>query len=125
MTAVLSPQQSTTWEIQGFPLPVPPQARSSSAPTASLMGSFTNLDERASGIIKFPPQPVPRPSHQPALTLRLWGHLVYYYRHHNSHSWHQNMPKRYFHVIMYNDMELSFRHIMMPRMTIMMSIIIN
>ena len=62
----------------------------------------TNLGERASGIIQFPPQPGPRPSHQPTLTLRLLAHLVYYYRYHNSHSWHHNMPKRYFHVIMYN-----------------------
>ena len=59
------------------------------------MGPRSNLDERASGIIQFPPQPGLRLSHQPALPLRLWGHLVYCYRHHNT-------PKRYFHVIMYN-----------------------
>ena len=41
-------------------------------------------------------------SHQPDIPLRLWGHLVYYYRHHNSHYWHHNMPKIYFYVIMYN-----------------------
>ena len=102
MIAVLSLQQSATWEGQGFPLPVPPQARSSSALTASLMVPYTNLDERASKIVQYPPHLGLRPSHQPALKLRLWFHLVYYYRHHNSHSWHHNMPKRYFHVIMYN-----------------------
>ena len=79
MTAILSPQQPTTWDSQGFLLPVPPQARSSSDPTASLMGTRTNLDERASGIIQFLPEPGLRPSHQPALTFRLWCHLVYYY----------------------------------------------
>ena len=108
MTAVLSPQQSTTWESQGFPLPVPPQARPSSAPTVSLMGPRTSLDERASGIIQFPPHPGTRSSHQPALTLRLWGHLFYYYRHHNSHSWHQNMPTGYFHAIMYNQTRTNY-----------------
>ena len=108
MKAVLYTQQFTTWESQDFPLPVPPQARSSSALTASLMVPPTNLDERASGIIQYPPQPGPRPSHQPALTLRLWCHLVYYDINHNSHSWHHNMPKRYFHVIMYNQTRTNY-----------------
>ena len=102
MTAVLYPQQSITWESQGFPLPVPPQAKSTGAPNACLTGSHINLEERASGIIQFPPHLGHRLSHKPALTLRLWDHLVYYYRHHNSHYWHHNMPKRYSHVIMYN-----------------------
>ena len=108
MKAVLYPQQSTTWESQGFHLRIPPQDRSSSDLTASLMGPCTNLDKHASGIIQFPPQPGPRPSHQPDLILRLWGHLVYYYRHHNSHSWHHNMPKGYFHVIMYNQTRTNY-----------------
>ena len=102
MIAVLSPQQYATREVQGFPLPVSPQARYSSALTTSLMVPHTNLDKRASGIIQFHPQPGPYPSHHPVLPLQLWGHLVYYYRHHNSHSWHQNTTKRNFHVIMYN-----------------------
>ena len=71
MTAVLYPQQSTTLESQVFPLPVPPQARSSGAPTASLIGPRINLEERASGIIQFSPHQGPRLSHKPALTLRL------------------------------------------------------
>ena len=108
MTAVLFPPQSATWESQGFPVPVPPQARSSSAPTISLMGTRTNLDEHASGIIQFPSHPGPRLSHQPALTLRLWGHLFYYYKHHNNHSWHQNMPTGYFRAIMYNQTRTNY-----------------
>ena len=102
MTAVLSPQQSTTCEGRGFPLSLPPQAIYSSALTAYLMETHKIFDERASGIIQFPPKPGPRPSHQPALPLRLWGHLVYYYRNNNSRYWHHNMPKRYLHVTMYN-----------------------
>ena len=62
----------------------------------------TNLEERASGIIQFPHQPGPHTSHKPALTLRLWDHLVYYYIHHNSHYCYHNMPKGYSHVIVYN-----------------------
>ena len=72
------------------------------------MGPRTNLGERASGIIQFPPHPGPHSSHQPALTLRLWGHLVYYYRHNNSHSWDQNIPKRYLHVIIYNQTRTNY-----------------
>ena len=53
-------------------------------------------------LYQYTPHPGPLSSHQTALTLRLWGHLFYYYRHHNSHYWHQNMHKRYLHVIMYN-----------------------
>ena len=72
------------------------------------MSPHTNLEKRASGIIQFPLQPGPRLSLQPPLTLRLWGHLVYYYRHNNIHSWHQNMPKSYFHVIVYNQTRTNY-----------------
>ena len=72
------------------------------------MGPRTNLDERASGIIQFPPHPGPRSSHQPALTLRLWGHLFYYYSHHNNHSLHQNIPTGYLHDIMYTQTRTNY-----------------
>ena len=95
MTAVLSPQQSTTCEGRGFPLSLPPQAIYSSALTAYLMETHKIFDERASGIIQFPPKPGPRLSHQLAPPLRIWSHLIYYYRHNDIYYWHQNLPKIY------------------------------
>ena len=100
--SVLYPQQYTTWKGQRFPVPVPPQVRSSSAPPVSLMGPRPNLDERTSQTIHFFPHLEPRPPRKTDIPLQLCSNLVYHYRHHTIHYWHNDFLKRYLHVIMYN-----------------------